>query len=328
MKHGRKVLLRLYGGKLLETNSFLRSGGGYDREVLVFYTMSEKGIAAKLLGVFDGGRLEEYVNGHTLTCEECRDPELMAAFARILAKVHVTRLPFSKKPIEMIPIIEDLINKHWGKYMEGMKERPLSDGPEMKAIADMVHNFDVHAYIQWLKETFPKIPKKMVLRHGDMNTGNVMIRDEVSDMDKKIVLLDYEFTCYSYRGIDIGNHFTSRAIDLNAFITQGQLVMHPYTSENDRRAFAKAYIDGLKQQPDYEFDESLDNEYAVLLEAEFFSGLYDLFLHSWLISEQDKFHAMFVNHPVHPIFFAARLVNNVERSKASTIDLIERGKLE
>lgn len=36
---GKKVLLRLYGGKLLDKDNMLR-GGGIEQEVLMFHTMA------------------------------------------------------------------------------------------------------------------------------------------------------------------------------------------------------------------------------------------------------------------------------------------------
>ena len=59
--HPSKVLIKLYGGKLIGPDvpyRTLTEAG----EVLVCYTMGELGLGPKLFGVFKGGRIEEYIS--------------------------------------------------------------------------------------------------------------------------------------------------------------------------------------------------------------------------------------------------------------------------
>lgn len=324
-KHGQKVLLRLYGGKILEGENILRSGG-FEREVLVFYTMAQKGIAPQLYGVFSGGRLEEYLEGHIPTTEDFRDPQLMAVFARKLARIHVTRLPLTKTPRDYVSEIQRELDAHWESYIQSLKDIELPDDPGTQAAADMVYNYDIHGMNNWFRETFPQIKHKVVLMHGDMNGGNCLVRDNVADIEDKIILLDYEFTSYSYRGIDIGNHFGARTLDMTA-IMSGKLVSSLYPSEEERRHFIRAYLEEVQKDPDYDFDETVDNVYNVLLEAEFFGAIYDLFLNAWVIGNQEKFGSVFADFPIHPVMFMARTIRILEDRKKLTIDLMKREKL-
>ena len=324
-KNGHKVLLRLYGGKVMEGNDFLKSGG-FDREVLVFYTMANMGIAPQLYGVFPDGRLEEYVNGHQPTREDYEDEQLMSAFARKLARVHATRLPLTKSPRDYFTDIHEAFKSNWDTYVQHLKEMPHVPGSD--EAANLVYNYDIFEILIWFRDTFPKIKHKIILMHGDMNSGNVLIRNNVTNPDDKIVLLDYEFTSYSYRGFDIGNHFQSRTLDILQLLSAGKLVNMPYPNEEKRRQFVRAYIEELKRQPDYVFDVSLDNEYQILLEAEFFGAVYDQFLNAWLIGAHETFHSVFKDFPLHPVTFMARTIRNAEERKKSVIELMKRAKLD
>ena len=75
--------------------------------------------------------------------------------------------------------------------------------------------WDVQATVDWLKEIFPKIKSRVVLVHGDMNRANCIIRDDIENELDRVVLLDYEFSAYGWRGQDIGLHFANRQMDVN-----------------------------------------------------------------------------------------------------------------
>jgi thiamine kinase-like enzyme len=55
-----------------------------------------------------------------------------------------------------------------------------------------------------------------VLCHNDVLSGNVLLHSSSSssifnvDSDPQITLIDYEYSCYSYRAFDIANHFCGK----------------------------------------------------------------------------------------------------------------------
>lgn len=65
---------------------------------------------------------------------------------------------------------------------------------------------------------------EVVLCHNDVLSGNVLLHapseslqnetifNKVSELDPKITLIDYEYSCYSYRAFDIANHFCGKFI--------------------------------------------------------------------------------------------------------------------
>ncbi|RWS19017.1 hypothetical protein B4U80_14514, partial [Leptotrombidium deliense] len=56
----KDVIVRIYNSGLFKGESKLKFNGE-SAEVIVMQILSESGLAAKLLGVFAGGRIEEYI---------------------------------------------------------------------------------------------------------------------------------------------------------------------------------------------------------------------------------------------------------------------------
>lgn len=319
-----KVLLRLYGGKLLDANNQLR-GGSIETEVLIFHIMAQKGIGPQLLGVFTGGRLEQYIeNNETLSTDHCQDPEVMSALARKLAQFHATKVPLSKTPRDLIGIARKVHAEKWDKYLEFMKSRELPPVPEMQQAAQAVYSYDFSAYADWLEQMMPKIKTRVVLSHGDQNRANILVRNDISDPDQKVVLIDFEFACYGNRGCDIGMHFKNRTIDICEFM-KGNIQPLPYPSEEERRAFIVSYLEEAKKIAPNEWDESLDSEFTVLLESEFYAAVHQLFFSSFIVKDFEQWKDK--EFPLHPAVVFAGVVKDLEDRRANVLDLMQRGRL-
>jgi len=148
-KTNEKVLIRLYGGKFMAEGSDLSlilRCIGLEGEVLIFHTMDVNNIGPKLLGVFDGGRIEEYLEVHdTLTNKHIKNPEVTAAFARKLAKIHSLKMPFTKKPKDYINLIRHLFNNFWSPYKLFIQETPFPSEAQEEHVmaAKFALNYDL-----------------------------------------------------------------------------------------------------------------------------------------------------------------------------------------
>lgn len=96
------VLFRLYGAG---TESF------FDREHehKIFKRFSELGIGPKLYGLFDGGRIEQFMELRTLDQQDL--PKLASLIAKKLAVTHTCSLPLPKSP----SLFDSL--HHWTKVL-------------------------------------------------------------------------------------------------------------------------------------------------------------------------------------------------------------------
>lgn len=129
-----------------------------------------------------------------------------------------------------------------------------------------------HSYHRRRREDWqqPETRKKEQ-RPGEGNSIDKEVNcddDSLNDLVDKLLLVDYEFSGYNYRGIDIGNHFAMKVFDFgtNYFITG-----HPYPSEKERRAFIHSYQKEVRLSGAFEDwdEEKGDSEEHILMEAEF-----------------------------------------------------------
>ena len=284
-----RVLIRLYGGRMEVGNLKDRRHVGLEGEVLIFHLMDKCGVGPKLLGVFDGGRIEEFIErADTLSDEDCVNNDIMGAFARKLAIMHSQDIPLSRKPKEMLTTIRSHFCDCWDQYKKIIRawNFPEQSTEEHKKDVDFVLNYDFNHLVDWYEKSLATIKTRIVFSHNDPNRANCLVNHDKCG-DDKLTFLDFEFSGYNYRGCDIGVHFISRMID-NVNIAKGKkkeslAKQPPYPSEEERRFFVKTYLEEAKKfyNP---VDEVIDNENHLLLEAEFYGGLYHLYFTSFPLS--------------------------------------------
>ena len=67
--------------------------------------------------------------------------------------------------------------------------------------------------IDWLLAFIKVVDSPVVFSHNDINTGNILVREDGSNNWDPVVFIDYEFASYNYRGFDIANHFNEWMYD-------------------------------------------------------------------------------------------------------------------
>ena len=309
-----KVLIRLYGGKENEEQetNILRKVGTNDAEVLIFHFMDVNGIGPKLLGIFDGGRIEEYLDGfYTPSDQDIKNQRLMTGLARKLAKIHSLNLPLDKRPKDLVNVTRRNFKTYWPDYEVDMKTIPLppETTEEHKEFARIASSYDFFEMIDWYEKNLPIISSKVVFSHCDVNRGNVMVNNDKMD-DNGVVLIDYEFAGYNYRGCDIGHFFRRRRWDPKLQGEKGWQTalsqQSPYPDEEERRVFVKAYLQEIVKNNRDPHINSIDNEEHLMLEAEFYGGLYGLFLLSHMMTIRE----MMDNRRVHPAVIMGSFVQD------------------
>ncbi|KAI1285656.1 Choline kinase alpha [Halotydeus destructor] len=284
----KKVILRLYGGKICKVDHVWRNGGVIE-EVLVFYTASNLGLGPKLLGVFPGGRLEQYVESRTFSDEDFLSPEMETLFARKLARMHVIKMPFPRQQNSILDRAELMLPDwlEWGK--PGLEALDAGSEHDLK---QLFLDWNLSDEFDWLKSLRPRIKGRQVLAHGDMNRLNCLVVDNAESELDKLLLIDYEYANYGPRGLDIGSHFYNRLLDVSNFRT-GCRSSIEYPSKEEMKHFIRAYNDEIKTMGAYDVDESengLDNEDVMLIEAEFWALCYLIFFHMALVTNYIKDH--------------------------------------
>lgn len=294
-----KVILRLMGGKMIEKYSKdnILATHGEVIESLNYYLMSDAKLGPKIFAIFSGGRIEEYIPSRTLSDNDLMDPEITAAFARKLARVHNMAPPIVKKPKDMFGIIGKIREENLTEFMEKM--RKIEIPPELESSAQSWFNFDLSGYIDWMIETFPSIKSRVVFSLNDLNRANCIIREgaeaETMNAIDRLLLIDYEFCSYIWRGCDIGQHFHNRTVDVTKVAAKkesaGQVDFHSalsYPSEEDRKYFIENYLDEVRMLGTYELDSTIDSVENILIESEYFGILWQIFFCVWIVRDHEK----------------------------------------
>ncbi|CAB3405747.1 unnamed protein product [Caenorhabditis bovis] len=227
-------------------------------ESVVFTLLSERNLGPKLLGVFPGGRFEQFIPSRPLHCLEISKKRMSRKIAPMLARVHTLDVPItkdahlldtarawldrfrtteeSKKPIEI--------------YLTKANV-PKSDYPASITVDELENELD------FVDDFLLQCNSPVVFSHNDLQEGNILLIDGyqidengvVTDQNGKVTeaepltLIDFEYCSYNYRGFDLGNHFCEYGFDYSNeqppyyFIHQ-----HFFDVEEERDVFCEAYL--------------------------------------------------------------------------------------
>ena len=272
-------MLRIYG-HVCETDPYrtLTETG----EVILFSKLGEAGLGPKLHGVFENGRLEEYIPSHTMTDSDLMNATVREHFARKLARFHNfgTKLPLCKKPVDQFGVIQRKIEQFIDfkeDFLENPKVINSLDG------ASKLASFGFLAELEWLRKSQPLIRSPLVFSTNDMNRLNCLIRDKPDQFDEIVTLIDYEFSSTNYRGSDLGGHFGYWIMDFNQANFRSSLTM---PSETIRREYAEAYLDETRKISTRKLDDEIDSVEHILLEAEFYGLSVMLLFLAWILEPE------------------------------------------
>ncbi|XP_040847758.1 choline/ethanolamine kinase [Ochotona curzoniae] len=189
----REVLLRVYGAILQGVDSLVL-------ESVMFAILAERALGPQLYGVFPEGRLEQYIPSRPLKTQELRDPVLSAAIATKMAQFHGMEMPFTKEPHWLFGTME--------RYLKQIQELPDTGLPQ----PHLLETYKLKDEMGQLRKLLDSTPSPVVFCHNDIQEGNILLLSEPRSADS-LMLVDFEYSSYNYRGFDIGNHFCEWVYD-------------------------------------------------------------------------------------------------------------------
>lgn len=248
----------------MEKDDICKAGKCETSEGIVFFANGIYGLGPKLLGVFDGGRVEEFVSSHRLTEADLIDENNSREILRKLARFHALQLPVPKKKRELLDISATMQDKYNHDKLMKLAERvgrDLNDSPYL--------NEDYRAEHDFLRSFESKIGGRLVLCHGDLNKNNILVRDTPDKFDEHIMLIDYELAATDYRGIDLAGLLLGRMFEMK---DDGYFeIVCEWPDDDYRRMMVTEYLNETKKLNYFEFDENgVDSVEHVLMEMDFF----------------------------------------------------------
>lgn len=199
-------------------------------------------------------------------CQELRDPNLSAIIARKLANVHCMDVPINKEPTWLFSTMQSWLGAFQSKA-------PVEDKP----ISYELLAFGFQNEINWLTNFLKKVcfhllsasqvynriyfdfqvRSPVCFCHNDLQEGNILLPDfgpkkkgsPQTYSDDSVVLIDFEYCSYNYRGSDIANHFCEWVYDYsNPEYPHFFADMSRFPTESQRRFFIREYLVQLKKQ--------------------------------------------------------------------------------
>ncbi|XP_032775723.1 choline/ethanolamine kinase [Strigops habroptila] len=188
----RQVLLRVYGAILQGLDSLVLQS-------VMFAVLAERALGPRLFGVFPEGRLEQYIPSRRLHTEDLRDPDISGEIAVKMSRFHGMVMPFNKEPKWLFGTME--------RYLKQILELTFPQEEQLKKF-NQLKMYNLEAEMRSLRDLLESTPSPVVFCHNDVQEGNVLLLAgrEASSSDK-LMLIDFEYSSYNYRGFDIGNHF-------------------------------------------------------------------------------------------------------------------------
>lgn len=187
----RQVLLRVYGAILQGVDSLVL-------ESVMFAILAERTLGPKLYGIFPDGRLEQYFPNTRMRTDQLSDPSISAEIATKLARFHKMVMPFNKEPKWLFGTID--------KYMDQVMKLHFNREAHIKKYKKLM-KLDLPGELERLRALLAATPSPVVFCHNDVQEGNILILDDKKSSDGRLMLIDFEYSSYNYRGFDFGNHF-------------------------------------------------------------------------------------------------------------------------
>ncbi|XP_064198532.1 choline/ethanolamine kinase [Anguilla rostrata] len=226
----RQVLLRVYGAILRGVDSLVS-------ESVMFAILAERQLGPNLYGVFPEGRLEQYMPSKHLRTEQLRDPEVSAEIATKVARFHGMAMPFNKEPKWLLGTID--------RYMEQVLQLKFVRDAHVKKFNKLM-KYNLQAELESLRTLLAETPSPVVFCHNDVQEGNILMLDGVEQdpsSTEKLMLIDFEYSSYNFRGFDFGNHFCEWAYDYTydkwPFYKEN---MENYPSREQQLHFFRSYL--------------------------------------------------------------------------------------
>ncbi|KAM9377801.1 choline kinase alpha [Pholidichthys leucotaenia] len=214
----RSVLLRLYGailqmscnkGDSQESNkeNHFQGAEAMVLESVMFAILAERELGPKLYGIFPQGRLEQYVPSRKLDTCELSDSSISAEVAEKMAKFHGMRMPFNKEPKWLFGTMD--------KYLGQVMKLNFTRESDLRCFNHLL-SYNLPQEMDVLKSLLESTPSPVVFCHNDCQEGNILLLKGCQTSDRqKLMLIDFEYSSYNYRGFDIGNHFCEWMYDYN-----------------------------------------------------------------------------------------------------------------
>ncbi|KAM4783142.1 choline/ethanolamine kinase isoform 2-T2 [Cyanocitta cristata] len=243
-------------------------------ESVMFAILAERALGPRLFGVFPQGRLEQYIPSRRLRTEDLRDPSVSGEIAAKMSRFHGMVMPFNKEPKWLFGTME--------RYLEQISELTFPEQERLQKL-EQLRGYNLEQEMRSLRDLLESTPSPVVFCHNDVQEGNILLLAGREGCSDRLMLIDFEYSSYNYRGFDLGNHFCEWAYSYGHeawpfFRAQPE----HYPSRQQQRSGPRGDAGPGERQREEEEEEE-EEERKMLLEIERFALASHFFWGLWSI---------------------------------------------
>ncbi|XP_060033270.1 choline kinase alpha isoform X3 [Erinaceus europaeus] len=207
-----------------------------------------------------------------LETEELSVPDISAEIAEKMATFHGMKMPFNKEPKWLFGTME--------KYLNQVLRIQFTGESKVKQLHKFL-SYNLPLQLESLRSLLESTPSPVVFCHNDCQEGNILLLEGRENLEnRKLMLIDFEYSSYNYRGFDIGNHFCEWMYDYNyekyPFFRAD---IQNYPTRKQQLHFISNYLAAFQN----EFEEKSIIEEEMLIEVNRFALASHLFWGLWSI---------------------------------------------
>ncbi|XP_054157315.1 uncharacterized protein LOC128955668 [Oppia nitens] len=187
----QEVAVKLYGKKFIKNSS-----DNYERlpDVIIDLMISENQLGPKVYAIFEHGQIIKYYKHRQFKPEEQSNTKLVDEVFRKLAQIHAMNVPIKRSHNRF-----DEIDESYKIAFEGNIDiKKIFETHKCETLLTA----DIKSEIQFIRGLIEKVNIPIVFTHNDYRSSNILITESVDKTDGPLVICDFEFVSYSYRGLD------------------------------------------------------------------------------------------------------------------------------
>ncbi|PIA13696.1 kinase-like protein [Coemansia reversa NRRL 1564] len=255
VKMPKKYLLRVYG---MGVDEFLSR----EKELYWLSQLTTLGFGPQLYGIFGNGRLEEFLESTTLGKDDIRDSSTSKHIARRMSELHSLvsyYRPFAhmtENHKNIIPRSKSAVFCHssgstknipelwrnieaWMHLVHEKWQRIYNICHTSRLCMEILDNWSrVENAAVKLRTLVEASKSSVVFAHADLQYGNILRLKHTGEL----VVVDFEYAGYNYRGFDIANHFCEWMADYYHPDHPHLLNEDMYPTQSERECFLRTYI--------------------------------------------------------------------------------------
>ena len=150
---------------------------------------------------------------------------------------------------------------------------------------ETIKSHDLKAEVQWLKDMSVKIDSPLVFSHNDLFSSNVLVLDNETATGDQLVISDYEYSSYGFRGMDLGTiinewgRLRTDILTVHTFADDSAIkqLLQYYVSENEI-IFGKSWS-----------QNGMNSTKQLLKEVKLFALVFKIFMILFCLKANDDF---------------------------------------